>query len=92
MSKFPEWTQVDWPYNSEIKLPCYAKTVGGYQVFLHQAYTIKDLNFEKNEWVHRDGFEFTVKGYYSGRCPDTVKTLDEAKEHIDQLGKSGKIY
>ena len=94
MSKFPEWTEIEWPHNSAIKLPCYVKSFGRHQVTLHQSFNCIDTeaNDRNGEWVHGEGFDFVVKGCYSGRCPNTVTTLDEAKTHIEYLDRIGKIY
>jgi len=88
MAKYPEWTEISWPYNSAIKLPCYAKTINGYQVFLHPAYKCLDTeaNDGNGEWTIGEGFEFSVKGQYSGRCPDSVTTIEEAKAHLEKVG------
>lgn len=86
MAKYSDWTDVAWQYNSAIKLPCIAKSMCRTIVFLHQAYKCIDTeaNGGNGEWVLGDGFDFTVKGQFSGRCPDTVKTLEEAKIYVEK--------
>lgn len=86
----PKWVQVEWPYNSAIKIPCWKNG----RVILHVAFECTDT--EANEglgaWTEGEGFQFTVKGSHSGRCPEHIKTLEEAMDYIDDPRNAKKVY
>jgi hypothetical protein len=92
MKKNNEWTEVAWPYNSAITLPCYTKRISSKKtnystpVFLHPKYVCLDTeaNDGYGSWEVGEGFQFSVKGQFSGSCPEEIKTLEEAKAYVEQ--------
>jgi len=86
----PHWVQVEWPYNSAIKIACWKNG----RVILHVSF--KCLDTEANDglgsWTEGEGFDFSVRGSHSGRCPDHIKTLEEAMDYIDNPHNSKKVF
>lgn len=86
----PHWIQVAWPYNPAIKIPCWKNG----NVILHVAFECVDMdaNDGLGEWIEGEGFDFTVRGSHSGRCPEHIKTLEEAMDYIDNPRNAKKVY
>ena len=47
---------------------------------------VKEIDDNTQIWEQGDGFDYTVASQFSGGCPDTVKTIDEAKKWIEDVG------
>ena len=82
--KLPDgWKACQWPYNSAITLPCYEGATKRYRkVYVHPAFKCINPNVDLGEWEIENGFEFTVKGQFSGRCPAIINTIEQAIDYV----------
>jgi hypothetical protein len=87
------WIETNWEYNSAIPFKCWMKKRSyGHDVILHKEFICLDTeaNDGLGSWAEGDAWEFTVKKCFSGRCPDEIKTLEEAKKYaLSQTTKLG---
>jgi hypothetical protein len=80
-----DWVLCKWPYNSAISFDCYRKSMPyGRDIILHYAFKCIDTDTVDGmgSWEEdKSAFEFTVIKCFSGRCPDTIKDLESAKNY-----------